>query len=212
MQRDTMDPKGKQRRGFMKLVGMGSGYLLMFGAAGLSFLASGCGWATDIEAWVPIATFALSKIQALLGPLATPIITPIFGVITTALNDLLAATQQYSSDTVAADKATALARINTYLADITSNFQNLLNSLPAGGIVDLVVGLVQVILTTIAGFVAKAPAAPAGTTTARRAVMPGQISFHGQTMQIPAIYRNKKKFQQDFDSVCKLAGHPEAEI
>lgn len=199
------------RRGFMQLLGMGGGYLLMFGASAVSFLAGGCNVFEDILAWVPVANAGITAIQVLLGALVTPLIIPIFTAIKTALSDLSGAVSAYQNDTNAADKATSLAKVGTFLADITSNFQNLLSALPLGGIVSLVIGLVQVILTTIAGFVTKLPAA-AGTSTMQRVMMAKQITFQAQTMQIPAIYRDKNKFRSDWNSLCTLGGHPEAEI
>lgn len=197
------------RRRFLVVVGAGSGYLLMAGSGILSLLLGGCSVITDIENWVPIALTSLSSIQALLGVLATPLIVAIFTQIKAALSDLLAAAQEYDK-APDASKGTALGKMQTALTAITDNFQNMLAQLPGvGAIISLVIGLVQIILTTIAGFVTKLPAAPAGAVNP---TMRASIKAHNQTVTIPPIYRNKKKFRGDWNSMCALAGHPESQI
>jgi hypothetical protein len=191
------------RRSFVK---MSTGALAMIGAGGSGLLTAGCPTLEqDIEHWVPLGISALTGIQNLLGPIAAPF-APIINNIKTGFSDLLAATEEYANDTNPADKANAVAKIQTALNDITANFENLFNQLPGGAIVELAFGLAQIVLSTIAGFIGQLPAMPA-TVTMRKT-----FTVKGQTITITPVLRTKRAFKKVWNSAVDAAGHSNLEM
>jgi len=189
------------RRSFIQMAGSG---LIIVSASGFALTASGCPTIEqDVENWIPIGLDALNSIQTLLGPLVSPAIALIIAPIKTAFADLLAATEQYANDTNPADKATTLAKIQTYLNDITTNFQNLFNALPGGGIVALALSLASIVLSTIAGFLGE---------LAPSVSMQKQFMIKGNVMHITPVKRTKRKFKSDWNSLAKANNHPEIEM
>ena len=170
-----------------------------------AFFLGGCNIIQDIQNWIPIALASLASITALLGPLVSPAIALIIAPIKTGFADLLAATQAYADDTNPADKATTLAKIQTYLNDLVSNFQVLLNSLPGGAIVSLAIGLVQIILSTIAGFLGQLP--PSASLK-----MAKTLTVKGQTVAITPVVRTRRRYKHDWNTAVTDAGHPELKM
>jgi hypothetical protein len=193
------------RRSFVQKI---SGAALMLWAGTLSVLTTGCSAITDIIHWIPVALVALNSIQNLLGPILSPVINSTLTPIKTAFSDLLAAAQAYNSDTNPADKATNLAKIQTFLNNITTSFQNLITSIPGGAIASLVLGLVQIILSTIAGFVNELPTTPAPAVTMSR-----MLSINGQSIPIIAVKNpTNRGFKKSWNAAVESGGHPEMKM
>lgn len=191
------------RRGFNKTLGLGSLFVLI----GSSLSLEGCSVFDSILTWVPIGLTALQGIVTVLGPL----IGPAAGIITlikAAFADLSAAVSAYKNDTNPADKATLLAKIRTFLGDIVNNFQTFFNALNIGNnpILNIVIGLANVILAAIEGFMGQLPATGTKTPT---------TSFHVGTRQLtvtPKFYNRVSDFKHDYNAVASAGGHPEISI
>jgi len=183
---------------------IGSFALLAF-AGGFSLSLTGCSVFTNILNWIPVGLSAIDSIVALLGPLVPPGATAILTIVKAAFADLSAAISQYNADTNPADKATLLAKIKTVLKDIADNFQSFLNALNLGNnpLVAIVIGLANIILSAIMGFMGQLPAVPTTKT----------VKVGSQTQPIvPKVYKSPADFKKAFNSVCVTLNHPEAEL
>ena len=182
----------------------GSTVLLVLGGA-LPFLV-GCGIFSDILAWTNVAGVALDGIVAALGNYMPPGGGQIIQLIKAFLQDLAGAVTEYQNDTNPADKATLLAKIRTLLSDIATNFESFLAQINLGTnpIVNVVLGLAQVILAAIMGFLGQLPGAPR---------IPAMIRLSGETLQVtPKYYKYVSDFKADYNAVCILYTRPELEI
>jgi hypothetical protein len=188
---------------------IGSFALLAF-AAGSSVVMVGCsGVFSQIMSWIPIGLSAIDSIVTLLGPLVPPGATAILVIVKAAFADLSAAITEYNNDTNPADKSSVLAKIKTLLKDIADNFQSFLNALNLGNnpIVAIVIGLANIILAAIAGFMGQLPAS-AGTKLTSPTVHVGN-----QTQPVlPKVYKNVGDFKRDWNAVAVKYNHPEAEL
>lgn len=191
------------RRAFGKAT---SFVLLGFTAIFSSFLA-GCGFVTDIEVWIPVAIVAINGIVTVVGTLMPPGALTFITLVKASLSDLDATVTQYANDTNPADKATWEAKISTILNDIASNFQSFLTALNLGDnpIVNIVIGLANVLLAAIAGFLGQLPA------TSKSLSMSLRVGSKTMTV-VPKFYKNVKDFKHDYNAVAIADGHPEIQI
>jgi hypothetical protein len=197
------------RRNFVQRVGS---FALLAIAAGSSVALVGCSVFANIVNWIPVGLAAIESIVTLLGPLVPPGALGIIMLIKAAFADLSAALNQYNSDSNPADKATLLAKIRTLLNDIAVNFQSFLNVLNLGNnpIVAIVIGLANIILNAIAGFLGQLPAAAGGGGTR---VMAATMKVGAETRPItPKVYKSTGEFKRAFNAVCVANNHPEAEL
>ncbi|SRR5258708_6598253 len=195
------------RRNFVK--GSYSG-LLYLAIGGSAFTMTGCNVFDDILAWVPVGLTALEGITTVLGPLLGPGAAAVITIIKAGFADLSAAVSEYRSDTNPADKATLLARIRTFLSDIVNNFQSFLNALNLGNnpIINIVIGLVDVVLAAIEGFMGQLPPAPVGTKP-----VPKEFKLGTQVhVIVPKFYKSVGDFKRDYNSIATTNGHPEVII
>jgi hypothetical protein len=192
--------------------GRQTGVALLALAAGGGISLTGCPTAgtvfTDILKWIPTAILAVNGIVTVLGAFMPPGAMVIIVLINAALNSLTGTITQYNNDTNPADKATLLAKIRTILNDIVTNFQSFLDQLNLGAnpIVAIVIGLANVLLAAIAGFLGQLPVAGTAVLT---------TSFHvGATMVrvVPKLYKNVGEFKKDWNQVCISNHHPEIEL
>lgn len=184
------------------------GSSVLFLAAGVSPFMTGCGIFSDILAWTSVAGVALDGIVTVLGSFMPPGGAQIILAIKAFLADLAGAVTEYQNDSNPADKATLLAKIRTLLGDIATNFQNFLSQINLGNnpIIAVVLGLAQVILAAIAGFLGQLP------TTGTR-MLSGAVTVNGKTVAVvPKYYKNVQQFKADYNSVCVANGHQEIEI
>jgi hypothetical protein len=185
------------RREFIGHLSKTGAVLMLAGTAGSAAMLTGCNVLTDIENWIPVAEYAVNSILDVLSANGVPIaaaITAIVGVIETALNDLLAAVQEYQA-TVPAPIG-ALAKIQTILKDISDQFSNFISQLSGivGTILKVVVSLVSVIISTIAGFVNSLPKTATFT-----------MSFAVAGAPVVAVKRTRRVFKKDFNSQLDAA-------
>lgn len=191
------------RRNYSKLCGSAALFLVLGGSPFLM----GCGVFSDILAWTNIAGVAIDGIVAVLGSFMPPGGGQIIQLIKAFLSDLAGAVTEYQNDTNPADKATYLAKIRTILGDIASNFQSFLAQINLGNnpIVAVVLGLAQVILAAIMGFLGELP-------TGAIALSPS-IRIGTKVLTItPKYYKHVGDFQNDYNSVAIANGHPEIRI
>lgn len=166
-----------------------------------------CGIYSDILAWTRIAGVALDGIVTVLGSFMPPGGAAIIITIKAFLADLAGAVTEYQNDANPADKATLLAKIRTLLSDIATNFQSFLAQINLGTnpIVNLVLGLAQVILSAIMGFLGQLPAG--GRT------LSSQVKIGTKVLTvIPKYYKHATEFREDYNAVCAANSHPEIEI
>lgn len=185
-------------------------------AASLSLSLTGCSAFADISAWIPLATAAIDGIVTVLGALMPPGVSTIVALVKAGLADLAAAIAQYNADSDPAHKATLLARIRTLLNDIALNFQAFLNSLNLGAnpIITVIIGLSNVILAAIAGFMGQLPAPPAtGGGSAKGMTVSTSYTLGGKRFPIvPKYYKRAADFARDYNAVAVADGHPEIVI
>lgn len=170
------------------------------------FALMGCGVFSDILAWTSVASVAIDGIVTVLGPFMPPGGATVILAIKSFLADLAGAASEYESDTNPADKATLLAKIRTLLTDIAMNFQSFLAQINLGNnpIVAVVLGLAQVILAAIAGFLGQLP-----TPT----TIPIKATVGGKPLSVvPKYYKRVADFKKDYNAVCAANSHPEIEL
>jgi hypothetical protein len=173
------------------------------------FTMVGCGVFNDILTWVPIGISALNGIIVVLGPLVPPGAATIITLIKAAFADLVATVQEYQNDSNPADKMNLIAKIRTILGDIVTNFQSFLDQLNVGNnpIEAIVIGLANVILGAIAGFMGQLPVVP-GTKAA-----PRTFSLGGKPMPVVAkYYKSAKSFKADYNQIAETYHHPEIDL
>lgn len=182
----------------------------LFGAfvSVLPLALMGCGIFSDILTWTAVAGVALDGIVTVLGNFMPPGGAALITAIKSFLTDLAGAVTEYQNDTNPADKATLLAKIRSLLSDIATNFQSFLSQINLGNnpIVNIVLGLAQVILAAIAGFLGQLPAA--GTK-----ILSSSVSIGGKSITVvPKYYKRVADFKSDYNSVCAANGRTEIEI
>ena len=191
------------RRDFGKLAGTG---VLSLAAVG-SMEFSGCSSTvfSQILSWIPIGISAITGIVTVLGPLVPPQALLIIGLVKAAFADLSATV----NDPNPADKATWLAKIRTILNDIVTNFQSFLAQLNLGGnpIEAIVLGLAQVVLSALAGFLGQLPAAGGKTVSETFRIGRGRLVAY-----TPHFYKSVNEFKTAYNSVCVANNHQEVEI
>ncbi len=197
------------RRGFLKLTGTGG---LILSTGGAAVLLDACNAQTVFEtiiSWIPTAKSAFQGIVTILGPFLPPgaqaLITEVFAaldVVTAAVNEYLNAP--------AADKATFLGKLRVALTAVGDQIQAFLAAFKATGnpLISVVLGLAQIIISTIEGFLGKIPL-PAG---AKVRTVRASIHFEGVTAVVVPKVRSISQFKKDFNSVCEANGQTSIEL
>ena len=183
--------------------------MLLLAGAGASL--SGCNAEADLIDFIPYITEALGAITKILGSLMPPPAALIINTIEASLSLLGAALAEYKSDPNPADKATLLAKIETFLEDIGDNFQSFLDALgTAGPIASVVLGIIQVVLSTIAWFAQEFGATVSSAARPAIALARGrQLRATNQYLYIAPTKRSVKEFKAAFNQVVYTNGHPE---
>lgn len=191
-----------ERRQFLEVSGKGAlgVAVLTATAGGATFLLSGCNVFTDIENWVPVGEAALNSILSVLtanGVLIAAPVQAIVSLIEAGFAALTAAIKEYQSTTPA--PIGALAKIETAFKDIADNFTTFLQSLGvSGGLLGIIVGLGQIIFSTIAGFMNQLPA----SSSLHRTVTIGSTMRVGSTTApVTPKARTRRVFKKDMNSV-----------
>jgi hypothetical protein len=158
----------------------------------------------EIEQWVPVGIQAFQSILALVAPLAAPGIDAIAQLVEAGFASLSAAIDAYLN-APAADKATLSQKIILIFNDITNNIQSFLTAIgqSSNPIVKIAVALIQIIVSTIEGFLKQIMPAP-----------PVPVSFKvgRDTVTVVPVVRSRKDFIAAFNEECIASGHPEAKL
>jgi hypothetical protein len=164
----------------------------------------GCNVFTEIEAWVPVGEASFQGIVDLLETtgLVTPAINPLVTTIIAAFNDLLAAVKQYEA--IQPPPTGLLARIQGFFEIIVSNFQTLLSQISSSPILSLVIGLAQIILSTIAGFLQELPVSSS--------LLTGTFRIGGQQVTYTAQKRTVGQFKKSYNRAAEAGGHSEIDL
>jgi hypothetical protein len=199
------------RRNWLKQSGLGLTTLALTG--GTSLFVAGCPWTSiesAISAYVPVGLAAFNGVVLLLSsvglipPGTSTAIGLVIAIVKAGFADLLTAINEYNA-APAASKVSFSQKISLILTDIGDNIQKFMNdistSLATSTVGKLVVGLVSLILSTLAGFAGQLPAPAAGKHT---------YSVAGQAVTPKAI--SVKQFKQQYNQLAGAAGHPEIEL
>jgi hypothetical protein len=128
--------------------------LLIVAAAGTGTLI-GCGAVQDISDWIPLAQSALAAAKLVLtsnGLTLPPAAALAFNAAAASLTDLQGACKTYLSTNPPPQGAAA--QVETFLSAVVANFNGFLQQigLPGGSLLNEIIGLISVVLSTIAGF------------------------------------------------------------
>jgi hypothetical protein len=180
--------------------------MLLLGMAAIAMPMTGCDIVADLIDYIPWIVRALNSIQSILGSFMPPPAGAILSIILGALADLQASLVQYQADSIPADKASLLAKIKTFLRDIGSNFQLFLDNLgPLGTIPTVIIGIIQVVLSTLGWFSGNLPQ----SAVVAAMPMPMTLRATNQILYVTPQKRSLKQFKSDFNSVVILGGHSE---
>jgi hypothetical protein len=191
------------RRTFMQRAPLTAvGLRLAFGAGtlGIALTESGCNVFTDIENWVPVGEAAVNSILSVLTANGVVIAAPLQAIVSlveAGFAALTAAIKEYQS-TVPAPVG-ALAKIEEAFTAIVDNFRTFLTSLSvSGGLLAIIVGLAQIVFSTIAAFMNQLPAA---SSLRRTVVLGATFRVAGSTAVIVPRHRTRRAFKHDWNGV-----------
>lgn len=166
-------------------------------------LLGGCNLYDDILNWVPVGEASLNSILTVLssnGVVISPAIQGVVATIEAAFTALSAAVSEYKSTTP--PPTGAISKIQTAFTDIVDNFSTFLKSLSiSSSLVGVVVGIAQIIFSTIAAFSNKLPA----VTTLKMATVLRTMQVGSQTVPIVPKVRTRRAFKKDINSVLNTA-------
>lgn len=181
--------------------------LLLALGIGPAIALEGCNVVSDLIHYIPVIVGALNAIESILGVL---IPAPAFAIIVGikgALADIQAAAVEYQADMNPADKATLWHRILTFLHDVVDNFQQFLDALAAAGpILGVIIGIVNVVLSTLAWFADQMPVPVTPMS------FPVSLKADRQVIFITPVKRSIAQFKKDFNEVVIVNGHPEQRL
>lgn len=166
---------------------------------GVSLYASGCNVFNDILNWVPVGEAALNSILSVLtanGVIILPGLQVYVNLIEAGFTALTGAIKEYQS--TVPPPVGAIAKIQTAFKDIVDNFRTFLASLNIqGGLVAIIVGLAQVVFSTIAAFLNQLPPA---TSMLRSAVVGHSFQVSGLNVPVIPKMRTRRAFKKDFNA------------
>jgi hypothetical protein len=188
------------RREFIGHLGLGAATVATLGTATLGM--SGCNVWTDLESWIPVGISAVNGILSILEMNGIVIAAPIQLIVNTiqaAFTALEAAVKEYQSTTP--PPVGVLQKIETIFQDIVSNFGTFLTQLGlSGGILSVISSLVQIILSTIAGFMNELPSASTRTLVAHATLKTGSA-----TVPVLPHKRTRRAFKKSFNGTLDSA-------
>lgn len=144
------------RRDFVKRTG--TGFALAVLTSGVSLTLTGCNVYDDIYNWIGVAVASLNSIVTVLKANGIIPAAGIVNAILGALNAVREAINEYRS--VTPTPVGIVAKIELALKDAVDQFSVFLKSLNISGfgLFSMIAALVQIILSTIAGFLNRLPA------------------------------------------------------
>ncbi len=194
------------KRSTLTIVGVRFAYLAAVSGAAVE--SAGCDVFNDILNWVPVGEAALNSMITVLTSNGIVIPLPVQTTIATieaGFTALTGAINTYKSANPA--PVGAEAKVQEALIAVVTNFKTFLAGLNVPGtIFNVISGLAQVVLSTIAAFENQLPAAPTATAAAKHTVIVGD-SFHvgGVTVAVVPKKRGRLAFKRDFNSVLDQA-------
>jgi len=184
------------RREFAGHLATGAAAIALGGA---TIEMSGCNVWTDIENWIPLGIAAVNSILAILEANGVPLAAPIQLIVNTiqaGFTALEAAIKEYQSTTPA--PVGVLQKIETIFTDIVNNFGTFLTQLGLkGGLLSLISSLVQIILSTISGFMNELPSVATRALVAHTGLKAGSM-----TVPVLPIKRTRRGFKKDWNNTC----------
>jgi len=184
------------RRDFGKLVGTTT---LALSIGGSTLFVEGCSVMSSIEDWVPVGISAVKSIETILGANGFPLgaaAQALLDAVLGGLAQLLADVKIYQA--ITPPPVGALAKVQAAFGVITQNFQAFLSSVNIGNspLLQTIVAIAQVVLSTIAGFVGKLPVTPA----TRMQLSHMTITMSGGTYPVNPVVRTRGNFKRNFNS------------
>jgi len=179
-----------------KFVGALTGAAIL---AGTTITLEGCNVWADIQAWVPAGIAAFESVVTLVAPMAAPALNTIATTVEAGFSALAAAVNQYIN-APAASKATFKQKVLLIFSQLQGDLQAFLaavNIEQTNPIVKIVLGLVEIIVSTITGFLEQIGTPVAAPT----------MKLGGASLTISPVQRNRKQFVAAFNAAC--AGHQE---
>jgi hypothetical protein len=172
--------------------------LLLSTATGSALALGGCDVWSAIVSWEPTAKAALNGIITILGANGFPISQAAAAIVQTieaALDQLIADVQAYKA--VTPPPVGALQKIETAFSIITANFQTFLADIqvPDSPLLETIVAIVRVILSTIAGFENKT-----GAGVVSSAMRIGGARGNARVITITPKLRTPGGFKRDYNS------------
>jgi hypothetical protein len=171
--------------------------------SGLSLAMTGCWFGgnvfNDILNWVPVGEATLNSILAVLtgnGVIVSPALQTIVSLIEAGFNALTAAIKEYQSTTP--PPVGTLAKIQTAFRDVVDQFKAFFASLNVnGGLLAIIVGLGQIIFSTIAAFLNQLPAK---MSLHRTVVLGDTVRISGSVVSVIPKARTRRAFKKDINS------------
>jgi len=176
-------------------------------ALGPAMLATGCNLETDILNYSKVGKQAFDNVVAILeadgvlpagGNQFSKAVDAAFDAVTAAVNAFQAQNPTGTLADISAALVAVTTAINAFLSEL---------NIPVPSTVTLVIALVSVILSTIAGFLTQLPPSPGAAATAIHVRKIG-----ARTFEITPKMRSVRKFKRDWNAAAKAGGHPEAEL
>jgi hypothetical protein len=166
---------------------------------GVIFQAA-CGFVSDLENWIPVAIASMNSIKLILSTNGFPLsanLTAIFNDIIASLNAVKAAAVEYSS--ITPPPVGALQKLQDAIKAVTDQLGTFLQqlNLPGGNIVTLIVGLAQIIISTIMAFANKLPPAPAGAKVFR---LSDSYRVSSVQFSVSPHERSRRQFRGDWNT------------
>jgi|SRR5271170_1781049 len=172
--------------------------------SGIALTGTGCNLWTDIKNWIPVGEAAVNSILSVLtanGVIIAAPIQAIVSLIEAGFSALSSAIQEYQSTTP--PPVGALAKIETAFGDIVNNFSTFVKSLGvSGGLLGIIVGLAQIVFSTIAAFMNMLPAA---SSLKRTVTLSNTLQIGGTTVAVNPKMRTRRAFKKDYNAVLASA-------
>ena len=185
------------RRQFVGHLAKGAAVIAVIGSAGA---LTSCNVVDDIANWIPIGVAALNSALTILsanGILLPPGVQLIVNATQAALNALSAAAKEYLA--ITPPPVGALAVLQAALKAVVDNFSTFLQGLVGitnSGLFNAIAAIVQLILSTIAGFMNQLPTS-AGT---KGVLMAASLKAGNVSVPIIPKARSRRAFKKEFNA------------
>lgn len=168
-----------------------------------AILLGGCNLYDDILNWVPVGEASLNSILTVLtsnGVAISPAMQSVVALIEAGFTALTAAINEYKSTNP--PPVGAIAKIQTAFTDIVDQFSTFLKSLSvSSGLVGIIVGLANVVFSTIAAFSNQLPK----PTTARMSMAIHTVQVGAVTQVVVPKTRTRRAYKKDFNATLDTA-------